>query len=345
MTAAKNVYALMLALIIVLSGCFGATTDDSDAQDSGANSGNGDGTSSADNLPPVILVSGPSSYSWEPISDSNCTTVGFSTEVRHSMTDWDGTIANAGWDTNLDGNIDFPVTDSQGYTMIEVSIEDGYDRSTSETSWYGGDDFEYTRTQNYLEHSVVFGVQDDDGEWTSSGIFLTTILSSTTYDVISFSNNYINSYGEFLPSSMMNSSSIDNIPCADFEDPTDYTFTLADDPDIVSTGHRDYLVTISRTNGAAPISWDQLGIWFDGDNEGAVSCYTYRSSYNDCYIIQEEGNDMSTWEAGETIRIQEWDGLHSGWEDANVQIMFKQYDPNGTDWDWVEIFEEDIELN
>ena len=36
MTAAKNVYALMLALIIVLSGCFGATTDDSDAQDSGS---------------------------------------------------------------------------------------------------------------------------------------------------------------------------------------------------------------------------------------------------------------------------------------------------------------------
>jgi len=35
MTAAKNVYALMLALVIVLSGCFGMTGNDSDAQDSG----------------------------------------------------------------------------------------------------------------------------------------------------------------------------------------------------------------------------------------------------------------------------------------------------------------------
>ena len=34
MTAAKNVYALMLALVIVLSGCFGMAGDDSDAQDS-----------------------------------------------------------------------------------------------------------------------------------------------------------------------------------------------------------------------------------------------------------------------------------------------------------------------
>ena len=32
MTAAKNVYALMLALVIVLSGCFGTTTEDTDAQ-------------------------------------------------------------------------------------------------------------------------------------------------------------------------------------------------------------------------------------------------------------------------------------------------------------------------
>ena len=36
MTAAKNVYALMLALVIVLSGCFGMAGDESDAQDSGS---------------------------------------------------------------------------------------------------------------------------------------------------------------------------------------------------------------------------------------------------------------------------------------------------------------------
>ena len=33
MTAAKNVYALMLALVIVLSGCFGNSTDPVDADD------------------------------------------------------------------------------------------------------------------------------------------------------------------------------------------------------------------------------------------------------------------------------------------------------------------------
>ena len=44
MTAAKNVYALMLALVIVLSGCFGNTADDTDAQtpdDTTVNPGSG----------------------------------------------------------------------------------------------------------------------------------------------------------------------------------------------------------------------------------------------------------------------------------------------------------------
>jgi len=42
MTATKNVYALMLALVIVLSGCFGMAGDESDAQDSGSDGNDGD---------------------------------------------------------------------------------------------------------------------------------------------------------------------------------------------------------------------------------------------------------------------------------------------------------------
>tara|TARA_Y100001934_G_C12010593_1_gene612090 strand:- start:90 stop:575 length:486 start_codon:yes stop_codon:yes gene_type:complete len=52
MTATKNVYALMLALVIVLSGCFGNTADDTDAQTPDET------TDSADIGPEMIAVGG-----------------------------------------------------------------------------------------------------------------------------------------------------------------------------------------------------------------------------------------------------------------------------------------------
>ncbi len=49
---------------------------------------------------------------------------GLSIEVRHAMTDWNGTIQQAGWDINLDGVIDFPVTTDEGYTTLYMPITD-----------------------------------------------------------------------------------------------------------------------------------------------------------------------------------------------------------------------------
>ena len=38
------------------------------------------------------------------VEGSDCTTTAFEIEVRHAMTDWDGSIISAGWDVNLDGS-------------------------------------------------------------------------------------------------------------------------------------------------------------------------------------------------------------------------------------------------
>ena len=48
-------------------------------------------------------------------------TDGVQIEARHAMTDWDGVIVQAGWDVDLDGSIDHAVTDSEGYTMLQIS--------------------------------------------------------------------------------------------------------------------------------------------------------------------------------------------------------------------------------
>ena len=128
MTNAKNVYALMLALVIVLSGCFGNTTTETDAQDSESDDRDreddaGDTTHrlNPDNLPPVISVSvdsGTSAF----YEGEDCTSAGISVKVGHAMTDWDGTIQQAGWDIDLDGAIDYFVTADEGYTTLEMPM-------------------------------------------------------------------------------------------------------------------------------------------------------------------------------------------------------------------------------
>jgi len=133
-----------------MSGCFDDAVGDAEGSDDSATN------NSAYNHPPVIsasITSGPGLT-----EGVDCTTDGVTVEVRHAMTDWDGSIAQAGWDTDLDGAIDYLVTDSEGHTILNFSLD-------TMTSWDSG-------SSEYLEKSFVFGAQDDSGSWTSSEIFL-----------------------------------------------------------------------------------------------------------------------------------------------------------------------------
>ena len=99
MTNAKNVYALMLALVIVLSGCFGNTTPETDGQ-SNQNS----------NIAPLIEVGAHMTTGGTPsYSSTTGDFVGFTewnVSVYRAVADLDGSIVSAGWDFDLDGTID-----------------------------------------------------------------------------------------------------------------------------------------------------------------------------------------------------------------------------------------------
>jgi len=305
MTNAKNVYVLMLALIIVLSGCFGATTDDSDAQDSGENSG-GTGTTftGADNLPPVISVSHMNDV--EFYEGSDCTTAGFSVSARHAMTDWDGTIQQAGWDIDLDGTIDYSVTADEGYTTLQIPM--------SAMIWYNDSGWNDGQSNTYgsakLQNSIAFGAQDDDGEFVSSAIYLIQKTAYNEYNGNPFYQTYV-----------------DDEPCRDFSNPADYNFSYADNPDMVSSSGEDYLVDITRTNGIAGISWDAIQVRFNGNAEGERVCQLSSPSNNsDCIIIQNGGQDDTMWEPGESITLREGEqrNLHynsGSSQTATIEIM------------------------
>jgi hypothetical protein len=286
MTATKNVYALMLALVIVLSGCFGMAGDESDAQDSGSDENGDDDSSSgetgstpsgADNLPPVITatyVNNPQ-FTYE---ESDCMTSGLSLEVRHAMTDWDGSIVNAGWDVDLDGVIDYPVTADEGYTTLFMPIDAMVWRNYTDSNG----DLDQTRWEN----SFAFGAQDDSGEWTSSSIMQ---INKAIWD------DY--GGGTWL---------IDNTPCDAPLPPaspnsTSNVFTAEDANAATSAATDNLLMQVRWTSAVHNLSWDYVQITLSvGDS--TYNCNT--AGDVECSIGQD-GSDDAMWETGEFLTLSE----------------------------------------
>ena len=57
-------------------------------------------------------------------STGSGTLLGMNVSVYHSAIDPDGTTLAMGWDTNLDGVVDVPVSASQGFTVLYIPISD-----------------------------------------------------------------------------------------------------------------------------------------------------------------------------------------------------------------------------
>ena len=305
-----RIFVLLLVVLLPMSGCFDDAVGDAEGSDDADNSDSGGTTATPPgyNHPPVI--SAAITGSAELTEGSDCTTNGIEIEARHAMTDWDGTIVQAGWDTDLDGTIDHLVTDFEGHTMLQIPLEGmTYWNKTSLlslTSYY-----DYV----YLQQSVVFGAQDDAGEWTSSEIFLIQTTES-------YSTSSGNTYNYF-----------DLEPCQDFEDVTQYTFNVTDHADEASLGNTDYLVEITRTNGQAGIDWSRITIYISGDTDMG-SCSTAESSFH-CTIYSGSGPTSTPigelWEAGETISIKEISNMHEG-NQGRLEVIIAIDGVNVVDW-------------
>ena len=153
MAAAKNVYALMLALVIVLSGCFGNSAPDADGQQSANTNAN---------VAPMIEIGDWATESGE----WNATH--WNVSVYRAMTDIDGLITSAGWDFDLDGTIDFISTSPRSIDQLSIPAN------------------------NWLNHSTIDGINDDtkittisfiaiDEDGDSSGQLITIDTTTNPY--------------------------------------------------------------------------------------------------------------------------------------------------------------------
>ena len=117
--------AVLLTSMMMLSGCLGTGGDEEGgglvptAQGSTTTVVNG-------NYLPIVNAYqiGPLSENITYNSTGSGTLIGMNVSVYHSAIDPDGINLAMGWDTNLDGVVDIPVSTSQGFTVLYIPISD-----------------------------------------------------------------------------------------------------------------------------------------------------------------------------------------------------------------------------
>ena len=172
MTATKNVYALMLALVIVLSGCFGNATPDTDGQ-SNTNA----------NISPLIEIGNHAVTGGTPTySSTTGELIGFSewnVSIYRAVADLDGTIVSSGWDFDLDGTIDHPSSAFQSVDNLSIPAIHWTNAST------------VVEEADALITTIAFIATDDDGETTGE---LLTVSNEEVFDFSWLGTTTRNSY-------------------------------------------------------------------------------------------------------------------------------------------------------
>jgi hypothetical protein len=176
MDIARMLNVTILACLLILTGCFGlfddgdviddAEGDDTDSGSTTVVNNYYNNTSTASGTPPTVQIMGGDGWGYdaEPIPIFNSSTgdlegyTGYYTSIYYAMLDVDGTITSAGFDIDLDGTIDVPVSESRGVVNLTIPI--------SEWVVSEGDEDEYNDGWVDITTTVAFIAIDDDSLYT-----------------------------------------------------------------------------------------------------------------------------------------------------------------------------------
>jgi hypothetical protein len=132
MQTIRNLNILILAFLLVLTGCFGLADDAVSGDAEGQTAGDTNNTQSEINNPPFIGDSSDLVNSYTIMQTNANITYdvntgeeiinGYSYDLYHSVVDIDGDSMTSGWDVNLDGSIDYPTTGNSGFTEVYVPM-------------------------------------------------------------------------------------------------------------------------------------------------------------------------------------------------------------------------------
>jgi hypothetical protein len=263
----------VLSAIILLSGCFGSGVfDDAEGQTDDEGQTDGEGTGGTTNIAPLIEVIAGHAREGTPIySPSTGELEGYSewnVTLYRAIADLDGTIASAGWDFDLDGQIDHNSTAFRAVDELSIPSSNWVNASAGANQIMSDGAFE-----DYQIATIAFIAIDDDG--------------ATSGELLTINNLPFYTEGEDLntPSSTLNIYTADD---------------AADDASDAASG-KDTLIKMQMT-GWDDLQWSFVSIRLSvGDNVYTCSV----AAGDDCTITQAAGSNDNAWEPGEYIFLAE----------------------------------------
>jgi hypothetical protein len=233
------------------------------------------------NLAPLISISPAKNVEGTAVySTSNGTFIGYSGynfTIFRTVRDLDGTIANSGWDIDLDGTIDQVSTGSMSIDSLSIP----------ETTWVHANSIIGTSVDSrYMIATIAFIAVDDDGAAAAE-------LHSILIDIVSF--------GDAIDvAELAGDGELDQ---EGSEEPNTWNTYTADDAadDATDWNRSDTLIKLQMT-GSDDLAWSFVKITISvGDNVYTCSV----SAGDDCSITQSAGSNDNAWEPGEYIFLHE----------------------------------------
>ena len=304
MNTLRGLYVAVLSLVILLSGCFGSGVfNDTEGEDGGA--GNGSGAGIMTNLAPLIeLGDGMAINATPSYSSSTGEFTGYTEynlSIYRAIADLDGSITSAGWDFNLDGQIDvFSSTDFRGIDNISVPSNYWFNASTvDELICILEVNPVFHTIQEELEIyecqivTIAFIAVDDDGAISGE------LITVTDFGVILY--EWANEFA---------SEGSDTSGC------TGVCTYVADDADDEASTGADTLIRMQMT-GPDDFSWELLQVTLSvGDNVYTCSV----TGTGQCDITQSAGSNSNAWEPGEYLFLSEGTAEICSAQGCNVGI-------------------------
>ena len=122
MEITRTINVLTLAALLMLTGCFGLIDDEAIPPVDGQTTSGATETNNAPFLTTSENLNELAAEESEPIYDADDELTGFEFMLYYAAVDVDGDNMTMGWDTDLDGTIDLPVSDSSGFTTFTLPV-------------------------------------------------------------------------------------------------------------------------------------------------------------------------------------------------------------------------------